>query len=139
MANVEKVTLKMKYEGILQVLNGKRQVTQEDVDFIKDRLEKTVNKNKSRSTTEKPENAEILEMILKALAENEKLTISEMLQLDNFKKYEYKAKDEMKTLSVSKITNVLKTETGTKENPNPNSRILRDDQNPKKLSFFLRK
>ena len=110
---------------------------EELVNFINERIEKNLNKNKSKSTKERPENAEILEMILKALKDNGEMTIAEMLKLDEFKNYAYVDKDETKNLSVSKIIAILQKECGKKEEPREESKIKRNE-NGKKITFMLK-
>ena len=132
----KKLTVNQNFEMVKKFLE-ENNANAEMIKFIEDRITINTNKNKNRKSVEKPENAEILEMILQAL-KNGKMSIAEMLKLDNFKNYTYKSGKDTKNLSVSKITNVIKTETGTKEEPNPNTRILRDETKAKQLYFYLK-
>lgn len=131
-------------ENILQVIKGNREVTEIDVQFLNDRIEKAKNKNKSRASVEKPENEEIMQIVLDILSDKQPKTITEMLKDTRLANYTYQDGKNTKNVTTSKLSTVLQKEVynGTDENGekvlNSNSRITRDDKNKKKLLFTLR-
>lgn len=128
-------------ENILQVLRGEKEVTQIDIDFLNDRLEKAKNKNKSRASIEKPENAEILEKVIEILKDGQKRTLKELTE--KLKGYTYTSGKDTKEVTTSKLSSVLQQEVfETNENgekvTRQDSRVVRVDEGKGKLYFTIK-
>lgn len=128
------------FEKVIAKLQ-KIQGTEIEIAFIQDRIEKQMKKATSSKRAEKVENAEILNLVIKELANGEK-TIGELLKTSSLANYTYQEKDEMKNISSSKLSAILQKEIYTKNEEgekviNSNSRIERVE-NGKKITFKLK-
>ena len=128
-------------ENILQVLRGEKEVTQIDIDFLNDRLEKAKNKNKSRASVERPENTEILEKVIEILKDGQKRTLKELVE--ELKGYTYTSGKDTKEVTTSKLSSVLQKEVfEVNENgekvTRENSRVTRIDEGKGKLYFTIK-
>lgn len=135
------------FAGVLEVLEGKRQATKIDIEFIMDRIEKQKRKATSSKKADKIENIEILDIIIEELRKNKDgLTISELLKTDNIKNYTYeekvRGKIENKEVTSSKVSAILQKEIYIKDEEgkkieNIDSRIVRIEDG-KKIIFKLK-
>ena len=128
-------------KNILQVLRGEKEVTDIDIEFVTDRLEKAQNKNKSRASVEKPENAEILEKVVEILQDGQKRTLKELVE--ELKGYTYTSGKDTKEVTTSKLSSVLQKEVfETNENgekvTREDSRVTRVDEGKGKLYFTIK-
>lgn len=129
------------FERVLKVLRGEEEATEVDIEFIEDRKEKAQNKNKSRASVEKPENAEILEKVVEILQDKQKRTLKELVE--ELKGYTYTSGKDTKEVTTSKLSSVLQKEVyGVNENgekvARENSRITRIEEGKGKLYFTIK-
>lgn len=129
------------FNRILRILKGEEQATETDIEFIEDRKEKAQNKNKSRATVEKPENAEILKKVIEILQDGQKRTLKELVE--ELKGYTYTSGKDTKEVTTSKLSSVLQKEVfETNENgekvTKQDSRVTRVDEGKGKLYFTVK-
>ena len=129
------------FERVLKVLRGEEKATEVDIEFIEDRKEKAQNKNKSRASVEKPENAEILEKVIEILQDGQKRTLKELTE--ELKGYTYTSGKDTKEVTTSKLSSVLQKEVyEVNENgekvARENSRVTRIEEGKGKLYFTIK-
>lgn len=129
------------FERVLKVLRGEEQATETDIEFIEDRKAKAQNKNKSRASVERPENAEILEKVIEILQDGQKRTLKELVEA--LKGYTYTSGKDTKEVTTSKLSSVLQKEVfEVDENgekvARENSRVARIEEGKGKLYFTVK-